>query len=165
MCWNSVAAVSRATRPLGHTLPWVVIVDSRRAALLAQRSLILSASRLPWNSLAMSKEPTRYQLSSKLAYNSHTPAFLQKLQRRVAGGADEDEDDEYEYDGSGRPPIPRRPSIPERPEGDPGSAGEDDVDEAPQVVVLKEGKHLTAYEAENERRIGAVTARFQPSLC
>ena len=77
----------------------------------------------------MSKEPNRYQLSSRLSYSAHTPAFLQKLQRRVGGGADEEEDeDEYEWDGSGRPPIPRRPSIPQRPEGDAGSADEDDVD-------------------------------------
>ena len=31
---------------------------------------------------------------------------------------------------------------------------EDDGDEKPQVVVLKEGKHLTEREAENERRKG-----------
>ena len=104
----------------------------------------------------MSKEPTRHQISSKLAYNARTPAFLQKLQRRVEGRADEDEDEEYEWDGSGRPPIPRRPSIPQRPEGDLGSADEDDVDEAPQVVVLKEGKHLSAREVENEKRKGTV---------
>lgn len=107
--------------------------------------------------LIMSKEPNRYQLSSRLAYSSHTPAFLQRLQRRVNGEQeDEDEDDEYEAGSGGRPPIPRRPAIPERPEGDAGSADEDDVDEAPQVVVLREGKHLTAREVENERRKGAV---------
>ncbi|GLB40130.1 putative protein with domain of unknown function (DUF4604), partial [Lyophyllum shimeji] len=39
-----------------------------------------------------------------------------------------------------------------RPDDDPGSANEDDEDEKPQVVVLKEGKHLTAHEAENVRR-------------
>jgi Domain of unknown function (DUF4604) len=31
---------------------------------------------------------------------------------------------------------------------------EDDEDEMPQVVVLKEGKHLSAREVENERRAG-----------
>ncbi|KAG1736524.1 hypothetical protein EDB19DRAFT_1910188 [Suillus lakei] len=55
-------------------------------------------------------------------------------------------------DGSGRPPIPVRPAIPERPDDDPGNLDEDDVDERPQVVVLKEGKHLTEREAENEKR-------------
>jgi hypothetical protein len=105
----------------------------------------------------MSKEPTRYQYSNKLSYQAHTPAFLQKLQNRVAGVADEDQDDEYEYDGSGRPPIPKRPPIPERPKDEPGSAdeNEDEDDDVPQIVVLKEGKHLSEREVENEKRKGA----------
>ncbi|KAI0090278.1 hypothetical protein BDY19DRAFT_992491 [Irpex rosettiformis] len=115
-----------------------------------------------------SKDPTRQQLSSRLHYNARVPAFLQKLQNRVAGVPDDEPEldeeygygrDEYEYvnDGSGRPPIPRRPPIPERPADDPGSAAEDEDDEdrdgeAPQIVVLKEGKHLNEREVENERR-------------
>jgi len=71
---------------------------------------------------------------------------------------DEEEryDDEFEYVGDGREPIPRRPAIPERPADDPGSADEDDqfADEKPQVVVLKAGKHLSEFEAENIRRKG-----------
>ncbi|KAF8333862.1 hypothetical protein F5887DRAFT_652760 [Amanita rubescens] len=113
------------------------------------------------------KEPTRAQLSSRLTYSQHTPAFLRRLQNKYSGnrsyndGDEEDEeqgryrdDPEFEdYDrGSGRPPIPCRPSIPERPPDDPGSADEDDEDEKPQIVVLKEGKHLTEREAENIRR-------------
>lgn len=99
------------------------------------------------------KEPTRQQLSSRLQYQSHVPAFLQKFQNKVQGITDEDEDEpQYYDDGSGRPPIPVRPAIPERPDDDHGSVDEDDVDERPQVVVLKEGKHLTEREAENERR-------------
>lgn len=117
-----------------------------------------------------SKEPTRHQLSSRLQYNSQVPAFLQKLQNRVAGVPDDDPEedeygygygrDEYEYvnDGSGRPPIPKRPPIPERPADDPGSAAEEDDEErdgeGPQIVVLKEGKHLSEREVENERRKG-----------
>ncbi|KAI0636262.1 hypothetical protein C8Q77DRAFT_1216677 [Trametes polyzona] len=101
----------------------------------------------------MSKEPTRHQLSSRLTYQSKTPAFLLKLQQQHGGGGrHDDEDDEFEYDGSGRPPIPRRPAIPERPDDEPGSEQEDDDEEKPQVVVLKEGKHLSEREAENERR-------------
>lgn len=103
------------------------------------------------------KEPTRQQLSSKLSYSQNTPAFLQKLQNRIAGIPDEDEseeDNEWEDDGSGRPPIPRRPAIPQRPVDDPGSADEDNADEKPQVVVLRQGKHLTEREAENVRRSG-----------
>ena len=107
----------------------------------------------------MPKEPTRAQLSSRLSYNQHTPAFLRRLQNKAAGRRDEDEDeDEPEFEdydhGSGRPPIPRRPAIPERPPEDPGSANDDDDDEKPQVVVLKEGKHLTEREVENIRRQG-----------
>ncbi|KAG5335233.1 hypothetical protein C0989_001749 [Termitomyces sp. Mn162] len=100
------------------------------------------------------KEPTHHQLSSRLAYSQSTPAFLQKLKNKIAGEPDTDDqyDREFEDDGSGRPPIPRRPAIPTRPDDDPGSADEDAGDEKPQVVVLKEGKHLTAHEAENIRR-------------
>lgn len=108
------------------------------------------------------RDPTNAQISSRLSYTQNTPSFLLKLQNRVAGIPDEPEpEDEYgsgEFydDGSGRPPIPQRPAIPERPEDDPGSADEDDGDEKPQVVVLREGKHLTEREAENERRKGAL---------
>ncbi|KAF5382712.1 hypothetical protein D9615_002862 [Tricholomella constricta] len=100
------------------------------------------------------KEPNRHQLSSRLSYSQNTPAFLQKLKNRIAGIPDEEDDydDEFEDDGSGRPPIPRRPAIPQRPDDDPGSADDTDGDEKPQVVVLREGKHLTALEAENIRR-------------
>lgn len=112
----------------------------------------------------MSKEPTRHQLSSRLAYQAKTPAFLLRLQQQHAGGSGrgEDEEDEFEDDGSGRPPIPRRPAIPERPEDDAGSADEDDADERPQVVVLKEGKHLSEREVENEKRKGLL---LLPSPC
>ncbi|KAI0295908.1 hypothetical protein B0F90DRAFT_1748304, partial [Multifurca ochricompacta] len=102
----------------------------------------------------MPREPTKHQLSSRLTYSQQTPAFLRKLQSRVSGIPDEDSDEnpEFEDDGSGRPPIPRRPAIPERPADDPGSEDEDGGDEAPQVVILKEGKHLSAWEVGNEKR-------------
>ena len=106
----------------------------------------------------MSKEPTRAQLSSRLTYQAKVPAFLRRMQQ--GGGGSDGEDDEFEYDGSGRPPIPRRPTIPTRPDDDPGSADEDDADEKPQVVVLKEGKHLSEREVENEKRKGALYVRL-----
>lgn len=80
----------------------------------------------------------------------------------MAGRPDEseEEDEEFEYVGNGRAPIPKRPRerppIPERPDNDPGSGDEDGGDEAPQIVVLKEGKHLTAREVENIKRKGAM---------
>ena len=110
------------------------------------------------------REPTNAQISSRLSYSQNTPSFLQKFKNRAAGIADapEHEDSYYDEDGNayyddgtGRPPIPQRPSIPERPEGEAGSEDEDDGDEKPQVVVLRQGKHLTEREAENERRKGA----------
>ncbi|KAI0784562.1 hypothetical protein C8Q75DRAFT_724245 [Abortiporus biennis] len=100
----------------------------------------------------MSKEPNRHQLSSRLSYQAKTPAFLQRLQKKVTGQDDSDEDDEFEDDGSGRPPIPKRPAIPTRPQEDPGSADEDAGDEKPQIVVLREGKHLSERDVENEMR-------------
>ncbi|KAI1797415.1 hypothetical protein LXA43DRAFT_878433 [Ganoderma leucocontextum] len=99
------------------------------------------------------KEPTRAQLSSRLTYQSRTPAFLLRIQNGLGGGGrEDDDDDEFEYDGSGRPPIPKRPAIPERPDDEPGSANEDDLDEKPQIVVLREGKHLSERDVENEKR-------------
>jgi hypothetical protein len=101
------------------------------------------------------KEPTKHQLSSRLTYSQNTPAFLRKLQSQISGIPDDDsgdENQEFEDDGSGRPPIPRRPAIPERPADNPGSGDEDAGDEAPQVVVLKEGKHLSEREVQNEKR-------------
>jgi len=71
------------------------------------------------------------------------------------------EDGELEYVGGGRPPIPRRPPIPKRPVSQPGSndeRGDDDSDEEgdekPQIVVLREGKYLSEREVETIKRKG-----------
>lgn len=87
------------------------------------------------------------------------------------GVPDEEEEDdggEFEYVGEGREPIPRRPrpAIPERPADNPGSADEEDdfEDEKPQVVVLKQGKHLTEWEAENVRRAGEIQESLRSFL-
>lgn len=83
--------------------------------------------------MSRNKSPNRAQLSSRLAYEKKLPAFLQKLQNKINGvGNDDDEDDDNEPqryyegrgydedefetidDGSGRPPIPRRPRSRER---------------------------------------------------
>lgn len=141
-----------------------------RVFVPTSRSRVAPARAIPASSpTSMApKEPTKHQLSSRLTYSQHTPTFLRKLQSRVSGvpGEDSDEDLEFEDDGSGRPPIPRRPPIPERPANDPGSGDEegDRDDEAPQVVVLKEGKHLSAWEVENEKRKGECATRLVPAM-
>jgi hypothetical protein len=45
------------------------------------------------------KEPTRAQLSSRLAYQSQTPSFLLKFKNRMNGIADDEEeyDEEFEH--------------------------------------------------------------------
>lgn len=51
--------------------------------------------------------------------------------------------------GDGRPPIPTRPDAEGEREG---YESEESGDEKPQVVVLREGKHLSEIDAENEKR-------------
>lgn len=131
-----------------------------------------------------SKEPTKHQLSARLQFQSHTPAFLRAFQNRVAGRRnDEDEDapqiegdygddvrDEDAVDEFGRSVSRpsrldefgrevRRAGSAEREKEDKREQMrrrglEEEEDEKPVVVVLKEGKHLTELEAENERRKG-----------
>jgi hypothetical protein len=125
------------------------------------------------------REPTNAQLSSRLRYDQgDAPAFLSRLRAQVSGHAHHDEDEpsyeyEDEFDGGdgGRPPIPRRPPIPTRPDGEAGSGDERDgkgtldeedaEDEAPQIVVVKEGKHLSEREVENEKRKGVKISPYQ----
>ncbi|KAJ7582709.1 hypothetical protein C8J56DRAFT_955539 [Mycena floridula] len=108
----------------------------------------------------MAPRENRHQASNKLAYSQNTPLFIQKLKNRIAGVADEElDEDEPQYEefdefGRERQRIPERPAIPQRPDDDPGSADEEEGDEKPQVVVLRQGKHLTEREAENARRAG-----------
>ncbi|CAE6466065.1 unnamed protein product [Rhizoctonia solani] len=100
-------------------------------------------------------------------------------QRNARGGDDDepeiantppDEEDGNVYNpdwdkdasSSGRPPVPSRPPIPTRPgesskpnggrNGTPSEDEEDSGDEKPQIVVLKEGKHLSAKEVKREKR-------------
>jgi len=90
------------------------------------------------------KGPSKNQLRG-LTYQDNKPAFLRNIATALSGSAPASSD---------RPPIPTRP----------GRSGDDDNDdddepfdnndygeEAPQIVVLNEGKHLTAEEAEVEK--------------
>lgn len=100
-------------------------------ALNCSRLALVSSNLTSVMSSGRNKSPTRAQLSSRLAYEKKVPAFLQKLQNKINGvGNDDDDDDEPERyyedrgydedefeiidDGSGRPPIPRRPRSRER---------------------------------------------------
>ncbi|KAF8339663.1 uncharacterized protein EI90DRAFT_3117458 [Cantharellus anzutake] len=104
--------------------------------------------------------PNDRLISQRLQYNPNIPSFLLALQGKVSGKAPDEEGDDYgdepemEQLDVNRPAIPRRPR--ERASEDRNRADEDDGaetgDEKPTVVVLKEGKHLTEREAENERR-------------
>ncbi|CAE6479635.1 unnamed protein product [Rhizoctonia solani] len=103
--------------------------------------------------------------------------------QRFGRGDDDEEPEIADEDGNvynpdwdkgesadGRPPIPSRPPVPSRPpiptrpggsekphggrNGTPSEDEEDSGDEKPQIVVLKEGKHLSAKEVEREKRRG-----------
>lgn len=98
--------------------------------------------------------PSKVQLRG-LSWNEQAakPAFLQNALAALQGPRASRA--ELSSDGSGRP------AIPERPEGDRGGdESEEDEwdlargDEAPAVVVLKEGKHIDRDEVDRIRREG-----------
>ncbi|KAH7098102.1 hypothetical protein BKA62DRAFT_403339 [Auriculariales sp. MPI-PUGE-AT-0066] len=125
--------------------------------------------------MSRQREPNKHQLSARLAYNSTTPAFLQRMQKQIGrqtgrkvGSYDpndsEEEDQEapqieFETLDENRPAIPVRPKSPRPSNSSLKKSNKDDEideepeDELPQIVVLKEGKHLSKEEAENEKRI------------
>lgn len=90
-----------------------------------------------------------------------TPSFLKAFQAQLAGAPPPGSKDPYSA-SDGRAALPGREGRQtseereeqERLEGDEFGWGEGG-DDAPQVVVLKEGKHLTLEEMEDERRKGA----------
>lgn len=108
--------------------------------------------------IAMPPKHTNAQYRSRLAYNAGSqPAFLRALQAQISGKPlpvdDEESSGDWEQLDANRPAIPRRPDAPdeESAERDGGDDGEEG-DERPQVVVLKEGKHLSELEVLNEKR-------------
>jgi hypothetical protein len=114
--------------------------------------------------MSKNKDPTRAQLSSRLQYQANVPAFLRRYQNQIAGRANTPSDDEEEWvegavDEFGReirrpsPKLKSAPALLDAPEQDDRQSDDGELDdEAPQVVVIREGKHLTGEEAENERR-------------
>ena len=114
--------------------------------------------------------PSDRLISQRLQYNAKTPAFLLALQGKVSGKTvNEDEDDaedpEMEQLDVNRPAIPRRPRglVAEDQAQDRGDDDAESGDEKPMVVVLREGKHLTERQAENERRKGMCWPCFSPT--
>ena len=109
---------------------------------------------------AMPPKHTNAQYRSRLAYTAgNQPAFLRALQAQISGKplpTDGDEDSgsgDWEQLDANRPAIPRRPDAPDEGAGErDGSDDEDEGDERPQVVVLREGKHLSELEVINEKR-------------
>lgn len=89
------------------------------------------------------REPSRNQISNGLTYVAQKPSFLANF---------------------GKPPPSEGEPIPSRPDEGEWAGGSDEEDEwdarfgggedGPQVVVLKEGRHLNADEVARERRKG-----------
>jgi len=109
--------------------------------------------------------PSKNQLRG-LSYVGQKPAFLQNALAALQGGTRKQQP---QFDSNGRPIIPTRPG------GEEGSAGEEESeddqdewdlgggDEAPTVVVLKEGKHLDKNEVDRLRAQGE--SRENEALC
>jgi hypothetical protein len=135
----------------------------------------------------LSKHQLSHRLQFQSHTPNFLRAFQAKVSGfRTGGPGDDDEDgpqyangdefgaeggkDEFGRDIHTEPTVDefgreiRRETSAEPNNGSKGMRGrggdEEDEDEMPQVVVLKEGKHLSAREAENERRKGM----FNPIL-
>jgi hypothetical protein len=127
------------------------------------------------------KEPSKHQLSNRLQFQSRTPNFLRAFQAKVSGFGEERDEDEPLYENGeeygglidefGREKRAAVDEFGREIRGEESSERERDTnrrtkedddndndEEKPVVVVLKEGKHLTEREAENERRKGESTS-------
>lgn len=106
---------------------------------------------------------TKHQYSAGLTYVAQKPSFLQNFGKPQAPPPSS------ASSRGGREPLPERPDKGQWATGSGDEAGEreddDDDDEwgdvfggggeeGPQVVILKEGRHLTAEEIKRERRKG-----------
>ncbi|GAA5982609.1 hypothetical protein JCM5350_002118 [Sporobolomyces pararoseus] len=100
--------------------------------------------------------PSKNQLRG-LSYVGQKPAFLQNALAALQGGSSKPKP---QFDSNGRPTIPTRPG-----EGSDGAEDDEEEeqdewdlgggDEAPTVVVLKEGKHLDKEEVDRLRAQGS----------
>jgi hypothetical protein len=105
----------------------------------------------------MPPKHTNAQYRSRLAYNAGSqPAFLRALQAQISGKPLPPDNDEssgdWERPDASRPAILRRPDAPDGDAAEHDSGDDEEGDERPQVVVLKEGKHLSELEVTSEKR-------------
>lgn len=108
-------------------------------------------------------EPTRAQYSHGLEYVANKPAFLANFGRPAAAAGPSSRSSPGREGRDGREPLPERPDEGEWAKGSDDESEEDEWDtrfgggeDGPQVVVLKEGRHLSAAEVERERLIGTL---------
>ena len=101
--------------------------------------------------------------SQGLAWNKDAaqPAFLRNALSALAGPKKA----AVEWDGTGRPPVPERPEGEEEEERGAEESDEDEWDmgrgeEAPAVVVLKEGRHLDRDEVDRMRADGTTSVSY-----
>lgn len=100
--------------------------------------------------------PTKVQLKGlQWDVEAGKPAFLRNALSALQGPKKA-----VEWDGTGRPPVPERPDGEKEADDGPGEDSEEDEwdmgrgEEAPAVVVLKEGRHLDRDEVDRIRADG-----------
>lgn len=111
------------------------------------------------------RELTKHQYSAGLTYVAQKPSFLQNFGKPQVPPPSSSSASSR----GGREPLPERPNEGRWASGSGDEAAEQDEEEeddewgdvfggggeeGPQVVVLKEGRHLTAEEIKRERRKG-----------
>lgn len=118
------------------------------------------------------RELTKHQYSAGLTYVAPKPSFLQNFGKPQVPPPSSSSASSR----GGREPLPERPNEGRWASGSGDEAAEQDDEEdddewgdvfggggeeGPQVVVLKEGRHLTAEEIKRERRKGEFKPLFE----
>ena len=130
----------------------------------------------------MPRDPSRNQVNNGLSYQKQVPKFLQNFGQPAPSRSPPPEHHPNFRGHDRSSDRPGREALPERPKEGQWADGSDEEDadggrgkqrrrqqdsddewgdvyggggeEGPQVVVLKEGRHLTAEEVKKERRLG-----------
>lgn len=101
--------------------------------------------------------PSKNQLRG-LTFTAQQPAFLRNAMAALSGQPSS------APGTNGRPAIPTRPEgMEDEPESDPDEWDLGRGEEAPTVVVLKEGKHIDQCEVDRLRAQGALASPFSVS--